>query len=101
MTAVEIIWTVTLAVIVLAVTPLVLYLCWRLVRAARNIKRHFAVTLQAAAGIASSTAAVPALEDTIATAGGVLTTAGSIDSTSGAIEELLVGRLERGVGTQC
>ncbi len=97
MAAAEIIWLVTLVLIVL-ITPLVLYLCWRLVRAARNIKRHFAVTLQAAAGIAGSTAAVPALEDTIATAGGILTTAGSVDKTSGAIEELLVGRLQRGAG---
>jgi hypothetical protein len=97
MAAVEIIWLVTLVLIVL-ITPLVVYMCWRLVRAARNVERHFAVTLQAAAGIARSTAAVPALEDTIATAGGILTTAGSVDKTSGAIEELLVGRLQRGTG---
>ncbi len=100
MAPVEIIWLVTLALIVL-ITPLVLYLCWRLVRAARNIERHFAVTLEATAGIVTSTAAVLALEDTIATASGILTTAGSVDKMSGAIEELLVGRLQRGVAESC
>lgn len=96
--AAEVIWIVTLAIVVLVVTPLVLYLCWRLVRAARNIERHFAFTLEAAAGVAQNTAAVSALEDTIGVAGGMLETAGSIEKTSAAIENLLVTRLETGVG---
>lgn len=96
--AAEIVWIISLAIIVLVVTPLVLYLCWRLVRGARNIEHHFALTLQAAVGVIKSTAAVPALEDTIKVAAGMLDTAGSIDKSSGAIEGLLVGRLEKGVG---
>lgn len=99
--AAEVIWIVTLAIVVLVVTPLVLYLCWRLVRAARNIERHFAITLQAAAGVVENTAAVPALEDTIAVASRMLETAVSIDETSAAIEKLLVTRLETGVGREC
>ena len=96
MTAVEVIWALTLAVIVLIVTPYVLYLCWRLVRGAYNIEHHFAVTLTAAVGVAGSTAAIPALEDTIAVAGGMLQTAGSIDAHSGAIVGLLASRLKEG-----
>lgn len=92
--AVAVIWILTLAVVVVVITPLVLYLCWRLVRAARNIERHFAVTLQAAVGVVGSTAAVPALEDTIAVAGGMVETAGQLDQHSQAIKDLLVSRLQ-------
>lgn len=87
------IWIVTLAIVVVLITPLVLYICWRLVRAARNIDRLFAVTYAAAAGVVDHTSHVPALEDTIAVAGGMLQTAGRLDEHSGAIEGLLVGRL--------
>ena len=90
------IWIATLAIIVLVVTPYVLYLCWRLVRAARNIERHFAVTLKAAVGIAGNTSHVKALEDTIGVASGMLETAGKIDAHSAAIENLLVSRLKQG-----
>lgn len=91
-----VIWIITLAVIVLAVTPLVLYLCWRLVRASKNIEQHFAITLKAAVGVVGGTAAIPALEDTISVAGGMLETAGSIDARSGAIVNLLATRLKEG-----
>ena len=89
------IWIVTLAVIVLIVTPYVLYLCWRLVRGAHNIERHFAVTLTAAVGVLGNTSHVKALEDTIGVAGGMLETAGKLDAHSAAIEGLLVSRLPR------
>lgn len=90
---VAVIWIITLAIIVVLLTPLVLYMCWRLVRAARNIDRLFAVTYGAAAGILESTSHVPALEDTITAAGGMLQTAARLDEHSGAIEGLLVARL--------
>ena len=90
------IWILTLVVIVLVLTPLVLYLCWRLVRAARNIDRLFSVTYDAAAGIVEHTSHVRALEDTIEVAGGMLETAGELNRHSGAIEQLLVGRLKEG-----
>lgn len=90
------IWIATLAIIVLIVTPYVLYLCWRLVRSARNIERHFAVTLTAAVGIVGNTSHVKALEDTIGVASGMLETAGKIDEHSAAIENLLVTRLSQG-----
>lgn len=88
------IWILTLAVIVVFLTPLVLYMCWRLVRAARNIDRLFSVTYAAAGGIVEHTSHVKALEDTIAVAGGMLETAGRLDQHSGAIEGLLLSRLE-------
>ena len=91
------IWIVTL-VLVVALTPWVLYLCWRLVRGAHNIERHFAITLEAAVGVAGNTSHVKALEDTITVAGGMLTTAGNLDAHSAAIEGLLIGRLSRGNG---
>ena len=93
--AIATIWIVTLAVIVL-LTPLVLYLCWRLVRGAKNIEHHFEVTLKAATGVAAGTAAIPALQDTIGVAGGMLQTAGSIDQHSAAIVGLLASRLKEG-----
>lgn len=93
--AIATVWIVTL-VIVLILTPVVLYLCWRLVRGARNIEHHFEVTLKAATGVAAGTAAIPALQDTITVAGGMLQTAGSIDQHSGAIAGLLAARLREG-----
>jgi hypothetical protein len=93
---VAIIWIVTLAVIVVVITPLVLYLCWRLVRSARNIDRLFSVTYAAAVGIVENTAHVTALEDTITVAGGMLETAAQLEQHSGAIEGLLLTRLRSG-----
>ena len=89
---VAVVWIFAL-VVILIVTPLVLYMCWRLVRSARNIDRLFSVTYQAAAGVIENTAHVKALEDTISVAGGMLETAGNLDQHSGAIEGLLLTRL--------
>lgn len=88
------IWILTLLVVV-AITPFVLYRCWRLIRGAHNIEQHFAVTLKAAVGIAGSTSHTSALEDTIGVAGGMLETAGNLDVHSAAIEGLLISRLPR------
>lgn len=96
--AVATIWILTLAIIILVVTPYLIYLCWRLVRAAHNIERHFSVTLEAAGGIAGNTVHVSALEDTIGVASGMLGTAANLDAHSGAIEGLLIGRLAKGAG---
>lgn len=95
---VAVIWIATLAVIVFVLTPLVLYMCWRLVRAARNIDRLFAVTYAAAGGVVEHTGQVKVLEDTIEVAGGMLETAGRLDQHSGAIEALLLGRLRSATG---
>lgn len=88
------IWIITLLIVVL-ITPFVLYRCWRLIRAARNIEQHFRITLQAAVGVVGNTSHVKALEDTIAVAGGMLETAAGLDKHSGAIEGLLISRLPK------
>ncbi|MDA8394783.1 MAG: hypothetical protein ACYCX9_12340 [Candidatus Dormibacteria bacterium] len=92
--AAQIIWIVTLAIIVFVMTPLVVFQCRRLVRAAHDIERHFSVILTAAAGVVSATAATTELGGTITTAGEMLATAGSIEQTSTAIEDLLTSRLQ-------
>lgn len=91
--AAVVIWTITLAIIIFAITPLVLVLCARLVIAARSIDRLFKETLQAAQGVAQGTQHVGALEETIAVAKGMLKTAGSIHDHSGTIEHVLTDRL--------
>ena len=88
------IWIVTLLTIVLVMVPLILPLCFRLVKASYNIRHHFEVTLEAAVGVVGNTAPVTALADTITVAGGMLETAGSIDAQAASIEGLLVGRLK-------
>jgi len=92
----EVIWILTLLIIVFLITPLVLTLCWRLVLGARDIHHNFEGTLGAAAGVVKNTSYVPALQDTIGVAGGMLETAGKLDQHSGAIEGLLLGRLRGG-----
>ncbi len=94
--AAEVVWILTLLIIVVLITPLVLTLCWRLVLGARDIHHNFAGSLGAAAGVVKNTSYVGALQDTIGVAGGMLETAGGLDQHSGAIEKLLVGRLKGG-----
>ena len=92
--AVAAIWIATL-VIVVVITPFVLYRCWRLIRGAHNIEQHFRITLTAAVGIVGNTSHVVALEDTLGVAGGMLETAGNLDAHSAAIEGLLISRLPK------
>jgi hypothetical protein len=79
------------------IVPLVLFRAARLVRAARAIAIEFKVTLAAAAGVARHTQPTkPALDQTIRTAGGILSTAGQINEHSAAIESLLQQRAAEG-----
>jgi hypothetical protein len=66
------IWAVTLAVITFVVVPVALYWLHRLLKAARSIERYTREMLEAGVGIANNTAAVPALEQTLATAGSLV-----------------------------
>lgn len=66
------IWAITLAVITFVVVPVALYWLHRLLRAARGIERYTREMLEAGVGIANNTAAVPALEQTLATAGSLV-----------------------------
>lgn len=72
MNAVFWIWGTTLAIITLVVVPLALHLLHRTFKAARMIERYTRESLAAGAGIAQNTAAIPALEQTITTAGSLV-----------------------------
>ncbi len=72
MNAVYWIWGTTLAIITVVVVPLALYLLHRTLKAARFIERYARESLSAGAGIANNTAAIPALEATLATAGSLV-----------------------------
>lgn len=72
MNAVYWIWGTTLAVITFVVVPLALHLLHRTLKAARSIERYARESLTAGVGIANNTAAIPALEQTLATAGSIV-----------------------------
>ena len=72
MTAVYWIWGVTLGLITFVVVPLALHLLHRVFRAARHIERYAREALAAGARIAHNTAAISALDETVAAAGSLL-----------------------------
>jgi hypothetical protein len=93
LTAVMVLWTVLLGVVIVAVLPLVLYRAVRLVRATRNIETEFTQSLTAGVGIVNNTEpTAAALSQTISVAGEILATAGDIDAHSAAVEQLLTQR---------
>ena len=72
MNAVYWIWGTTLAIITIVGVPLALYLLHRTFKAACAIERYARESLTAGVGIATNTAAIPALEQTLATAGSLV-----------------------------
>ena len=94
--AVYVIWWATLIVAVVVVLPLAVYLLHRTLRAARQIERYAARSLEAGLGIAGNTENIAALEGTISTATGILQTARAIEEHTGTIEEVLASRAGRG-----
>lgn len=93
--AVFVIWWLMLIVSVLVVVPLVWYLLHRAYKAARQIERYAAKSLEGGVGIAGNTANIVALNDTIAVATNVLATARAIEEHSGVIEQALASRVGR------
>ena len=59
-------WGITLGIITFVIVPLALCLLHRALRAARFIERYTREALEAGAGIATNTAAIVALDETIA-----------------------------------
>lgn len=98
MTAILVIWWVTLMVAVVVVLPLAWYLLHRVLLAARNIERYAREALAAGAGIAGNTGAVSALETTIAVATQVLEGAGAIARSANTIEGALSHKKIEGAG---
>jgi len=72
MNAVYWIWGTTLAIITFVVVPIALYLLHRTLKAAQAIERYARDSLTAGVGIATNTSAIPALEQTLATAGSLV-----------------------------
>lgn len=66
------IWGTTLAVITFVVVPLALHLLHQTLKAAMSIERYARESLTAGVGIANNTAAIPALEATLTTAGSLI-----------------------------
>ncbi len=87
MTAVLWIWGVTLAVVTVAIVPLAVYLLHRTLRAAMSIERYTREALAAGAGIASNTAAIAALKDTIKAAASLLETAEQLKHRAAAVAD--------------
>ena len=95
MTRADGIWAAGLAVTLLVFVPLSVVLLHRLWRAARSIQLYARDALTAAAGIAGNTALIPALDSTIATAGGILATATAIEQKLNGATAELARRAER------
>jgi len=66
------IWGTTLAIVTFVVVPLALHLLHKTLKAAMSIERYARESLAAGVGIANNTAAIPALEATLATAGSLI-----------------------------
>ncbi len=96
MSAVEWIWTITLAIVIVVIVPLAIVLLHRTFRAAWSIRIYLREMLRAGVGIAGNTASVSALNDTIKTAGVLVATAGSIKQHSGTVASVLSARASRG-----
>lgn len=89
--AVYTIWWAGLIITLVVFVPLAVYLLHRTWQSARSIQRYAAETLQAAAGIASNTVKIAALDSTIAVAGDLLVAAGAaerkLDTVATVLEE--------------
>jgi hypothetical protein len=92
---VETIWAAGLAITLVVFVPLSVILLHRLWRAARSIQLYARDALTAAAGIAANTGNIGALDDTIQTAGAMLTTASAIEQKLNGATALLARRAER------
>ena len=90
--AVFTIWWAGLLVTLLIFVPLSVHLLHRTWRAARSIERYAADALEAAGGIASHTAHIPALDTTVAVAGEMLETAVAVDAKLATVADVLAER---------
>lgn len=94
-TAALVIWGITLLLIALVIVPLAIALLQRTLTAARSIEGYLAEMRQAGMGIAGNTAAIPALDQTIETAGAMAGAAGSLEERSRTIAGILAERAKR------
>lgn len=93
-----VIWGITLLVIALVIVPLAIVLLHRTLTAARSIESYLAGMAQAGMGVAGNTAAIPALDQTIETAGVMAGVASSLQQRSATLAGILAGRAGAGAG---
>ena len=86
------IWGATLVIVTFVVVPLAIYLLHRTLRAAIAIECAMRESLKAGARIAENTAAVAALEETIAAATSLLEATRRLHEATGAIAETVAGK---------
>lgn len=94
--AVYVIWWVVLALIVVVIVPVAIWLLHRALRAASFIRVYLADMLTAGVGIAGNTAAIAALDDTLAVAAGMVQSAEQIKADTGTIAGVFAERAARG-----
>ena len=94
-TAALMIWGITLLIVALVIVPLATLLLHRTLAAARSIESYLAQMAEAGGGVARNTGAIPALDQTIETAGAMAGVAASLEHRSGTIAGILAGRAGR------
>ena len=87
--AVFTLWKIGLVLTFVVFIPLAVYLLHATFRAARSIERYAHDTLEAAGGIATHTAAIPALDDTIAVATYILEATEAVEAKLATIADVL------------
>ncbi len=85
------IWGITLGLVTVVIVPLAVYLLQRTLLAARSIERYTREALAAGGGIASNTAAIAALEDTIQAASSLLEAAELLKRRTAAVADAVAG----------
>ena len=88
-------WTVTVALALVAFVPLSVYMLASLLRTARSIQHYAKGIVVPAQAIAANTAAVPALDSTIAVATEVLAAAEGVAQKLDAMATVLESRAGR------
>ena len=79
------IWGTTLVIVTLVIVPMAIYLLHRTLRAAQMIEQHTRESLEAAVHILENTAAIPALDETIAAATSLIDATRILQDATGAI----------------
>ena len=93
--AVFTIWLVTVGLALAVFVPLSVYMLSSLLRATRSIRRYARDAVAPAQAIAAQTAAIPALDSTIAVATEILTAAEGVAEKLGTIATVLEARAGR------
>lgn len=92
------IWWATLIVTLVVFVPLAWYLLHRTWRAANQIRRYTERALEAGVGIATNTAALTALEETVGLVGQASAVTGEIGERATTLVETLLARAGSGAG---